>query len=42
MRINILLIVFLTSEVNAQVLPNDFYMKEIYKVFLREDMETTY
>ena len=42
MRINILLIVFLTSEVNAQVLPNDFYMKETYKVFLREDMETTY
>ena len=42
MRINILLIVFFTSEVSAQVLPNDFYMKETYKVFLREDMETTY
>lgn len=42
MRINILLIVFLTSEVSAQILPNDFYMKETYKVFLREDMETTY
>ena len=42
MRINILLIVFFTLEVSAQVLPNDFYMKETYKVFLREDMETTY
>ncbi|OTG63873.1 hypothetical protein [Acinetobacter silvestris] len=42
MRISLLFIFFCSSVLNAEVPPKDFYMKETYNKFLKEDMGDTY
>lgn len=42
MKIRFLFIFFYSSVLNAGVLPEDFYMKETYRKFMKEDVGDTY